>query len=289
MKPLLLAQQDKTFWLPEQAATTAAGVDTAFYFILYTALFFFVLIITLMFVFIIRYRRRTPGEIAPGKVSHSTALEITWSVIPIALVGVMFWLGFRAYMDMRAIPANAMEIKVEARKWTWDFQYLAPDGTQITHDELHVPIDTPVRLVMRSKDVIHSLFIPAFRVKRDVVPGRYADLWFKATRAGTYPLLCAEYCGTSHSDMTSVCVVHEPGEYERWLETANPLNIMTEEQKAEYFADPQAFIEKYKDDPRARKARDPRPSPARSSPSRRAACSVIGSMTRLGRATPRPS
>ena len=249
MRLLLLAQQDGSFWLPEPAAVSASSVDTAFYFILYTALFFFALIITLMFAFIIRYRQRKPGEIAPGKVSHSTALELVWTIIPVILVLVMFWMGFQAYMEIRSIPAGAMEIQVEARKWAWEFRYTAPDGTLVTHEELHVPLDTPVRLVMRSKDVIHSLFIPAFRVKRDVVPGRKADIWFKATKPGTYPLLCAEYCGTAHSDMTTVCVVHEPGEYEKWLETANPLNALTEEQKAEYFADPEAFVEKYKDDP----------------------------------------
>jgi cytochrome c oxidase subunit 2 len=250
---LLLAQQDKTLFMPEQASTTASGVDTAFYFIFYVSLFFFVLIVTLMFTFIIRYRRKSPGETASGKVTHSTPLEITWSVIPVILVVIMFWLGFKSFLEMRTMPANAYEINVLARRWSWSFTY--PGGIQ--HNELHVPLDTPVRLVMRSGnpddpddvEVIHSLFIPAFRVKRDIVPGRYADLWFRATRTGTFPLLCAEYCGTQHSDMTTVCVVHEPGGFDKWLETADPLKKLTPEQYQEYQADPAAFIEKYKDDP----------------------------------------
>ncbi|MFQ5807770.1 MAG: cytochrome c oxidase subunit II [Phycisphaerae bacterium] len=241
----LLAQQDKTFWMPEPASTTAASVDTAFYFILFVALFFFVLIIGLMFAFIIMYRRRQPGEAAPSKVSHSTPLEITWAVIPIILVVIMFWLGFKSYMGMRTMPANAYEINVDAKKWNWSFRY--PGG--IDHAELHVPVDTAVRLVMRSEDVIHSLYIPAFRVKRDVVPGRYADLWFKATKTGTFPLLCAEYCGTKHSDMNTVCVVHEPGGFEKWLVTADPLRKLTPEQYQEYQANPAAFLEKHQDDP----------------------------------------
>lgn len=242
---LLLGQTDPTLFMPEQASTTAAGVDTAFYFILYVSLFFFVLIVSLMFVFVIRYRRRRPGEKAPGKVAHSTPLEITWSVIPVILVAVMFWLGFSSFLRMRTMPADAYEINVEAKRWSWLFRY--PGG--IEHNELHVPVDTPVRLVMRSEDVIHSLFIPAFREKRDVVPGRYSDLWFRAPKPGSYVLLCTEYCGTQHSDMTTVCVVHEPGEFEKWLETADPLKKLTDEQYAEYRADPAAFVEKHKDDP----------------------------------------
>jgi len=243
---LMQGQGPQRFWLPVRAADSAAGVDFAFYFIFYVSLFFFALIVTLMFVFVLRYRRRRPGEAARGGASHNTALELVWSIIPVGLVAVMFWLGFRSYVEMQTIPANAYEINVTAQKWSWLFTY--PNGVE--SDELHVPADTPVRLVMQSKDVIHSLYIPAFRLKRDVVPGRYAEMWFKATRPGTYPLLCAEYCGKSHSDMTTVCVVEQRGQFEKWLESADPIKALTPEQFQEYMADPAAFIEKHRDDPK---------------------------------------
>jgi cytochrome c oxidase subunit 2 len=153
----------------------------------------------------------------------------------------MFWWGFQGFMKHRAIPSDAMTINVVAKKWSWDFIY--PNGLAL--DELHVPEKTNVRLVMRSEDVLHSCFIPAFRVKRDVVPGRYADLWFNATRVGEYPLTCAEYCGTSHSDMKARVFVHpkKPSEslkgdlgltYEDWLKGADPYGKLTPEQHRIY-------------------------------------------------------
>lgn len=237
----------RSFWMPEQAATTARGVDDTFSFIFYVSLFFFALIVVLMFAFVARYRRKRPDQAAISQVSHSTTLEVTWTIIPVILVVVMFWMGFRSFLDMRTMPGDAYEIEVRAYKWAWEFAYPGEDG--ITSGELHVPIDTPVRLVMQSDDVIHSLFIPAFRVKRDVVPGRYSDLWFKATQAGTYPLLCTEYCGTSHSDMVTTVTVHGPGEFQKWLENANPIKKMSDEQIALYLEDYDAFMEQYGSDP----------------------------------------
>lgn len=232
-------------FMPVRASTVAPQVDAAFLFVFWISLFFFVLIAGLMFAFIILYRRRSPGQEAGSRVTHNTPLEILWSVIPTLIVCVMFWWGFRIFMDMRTVPENAYEIEVQARKWAWTFFY--PGG--IDSDELHVPIDTPVLLTMSSQDVIHSCYIPAFRLKRDVVPGRYAKLFFQADKAGTYPLFCAEYCGKSHSDMRTIAVVHPAGEFEKWLETANPLTALTPEQYQEYFAGPEAFIEKYRNDP----------------------------------------
>lgn len=239
--------------MPEQAGSFAPGVDSVFYFIFWVSAFFFVLIVVLMFAFIIRYHRKTPGEAAAGKVSHHTGLEIVWSVIPTILVCIMFWFGFTKYMEMRAMPAGAYEINVTAQKWNWQFSY--PSGVET--NELHVPVGKPVRLIMRSKDVIHSLYIPAFRLKRDVVPGRYADMWFKATQTGSFPLLCAEYCGTSHSDMVSVCVVHEPADFDSWLESADPIKALTPEQYQEYVADPAAFVAAHADDPKLSKLQTP--------------------------------
>jgi cytochrome c oxidase subunit 2 len=247
MNPKLLLGQTagRSFFAPESASTFAGDVDWVFNFIFYVSLLFFAIIVGCMFAFLVKYRRRRPGESAQAQITHNTPLEILWSVVPGVLLIFMFWWGFRGFMEMRTIPDNAYEINVNAYQWAWEFQY--PGG--ITHDELHVPQDRPVRLIMGSQDVIHSLFIPAFRAKRDVVPGRYSDLWFIATEPGTYPLLCAEYCGTGHSDMNTVCVVHGPGEFAKWLETADPLRALPEDLYAEYLKDPQAFIDKYKNDP----------------------------------------
>jgi cytochrome c oxidase subunit 2 len=139
---------------------------------------------------------------------------------------------------MATPPADAYQIVVEGQKWSWLFTY--PNGH--VDSVLHVPVDTDVQLVLTSMDVIHSLYIPAFRLKRDVVPGRYSKMWFRATEPGEYPVFCAEYCGTGHSDMLTTCVVHPPGEFALWLENADPLKKLSDEQYAAYLADPGAFI-----------------------------------------------
>ena len=200
------------FWLPVQASDGAAGVDRLFFFIFGVSLFFFALIVILMVAFVIRYRRREGIEPEPSP-HHSTALELTWTGIPLLLVIVIFVWGFKVYLDMRTPPANSYEVQVTGQKWKWLFTY--PTGH--VDENLHVPIDQPVRLVMTSEDVIHSFFVPAFRIKQDVVPGRYSKVWFRATKAGEFQVYCAEYCGTSHSDMLAKVVVHEPGGFEKWM------------------------------------------------------------------------
>jgi len=214
--PALLAETGGSFWLPPPGSTTAAAVDDLFYFIFYVSAFFFALIVTLMVVFVFRYRRR-PGVEAGEAPSHNTLLEITWSVIPLAIVIFIFYRGFVSYMDIRTSPPEAYEIHVIGMKWQWIFKY--PNG-HVENNELHVPVDEPVRLIMTSEDVIHSLFIPRFRVKMDLVPGRYTRTWFRAIEPGEYDLWCAEYCGTQHSDMVASVIVHEPGQFEPWLEEA---------------------------------------------------------------------
>lgn len=205
--------------MPPESSTAAPEVDRVFFFIYWVSVFFFVLIVALMVYFVIRYRRRREGERATSRVTHSTPLELTWSAIPLLLVIVMFYMGFRGYMDMVSPPVNAMNIYVTGQKWFWNFEY--PGGHQDT--ELHVPVDTPVQLTLVSTDVIHSFYIPAFRLKKDAVPGRYNKAWFEAHKPGDYLALCAEYCGTSHSDMLARVVVHPPGEFEKWLsEAADP-------------------------------------------------------------------
>jgi cytochrome c oxidase subunit 2 len=214
----LLPQEadDGSFWMPPQGSTVAHHVDWLFSFILAISVFFFLLIVILMVVFIIRYRRREGVEVEASP-SHNMALELTWTIIPIVLVVVIFFFGFKGYLDMATPPANSYEILVDGQKWNWTFSY--PNG--YADANLHVPVGRPIRLVMSSADVIHSLFVPAFRIKADVVPGRYSKVWFEATEPGEYELFCAEYCGTSHSDMIAQVVVHPVGEFETWLEEAS--------------------------------------------------------------------
>lgn len=212
----LLAQVDGSFWLPPQRSTTAASVDAVFDLIFWISAFFFALIVTLMIVFVVRYRRR-PGEEAPGSPSHNLLLEVAWSAIPFALVVWIFYLSLVVYIEIRTSPREAYEIRVIGQKWSWAFRY----PNDYVDENLHVPVGEPVRLVMMSEDVIHSLSIPDFRVKMDLVPGRYTKTWFQATKPGTYDLYCTEYCGTGHSSMLASVVVHRAGGFKTWLEGAS--------------------------------------------------------------------
>jgi len=214
---MLFAQSEGgTLFFTPPASTVAPAVDSLFYFIFWISTFFFVLIVGLMVLFVLKYRRR-PGVDAQKTAHHNMLLEAAWSIIPALLLVVIFVEGVLGYLDLRNPPDEAYEIRVTGRKWSWAFQY--PNGHVENH--LHVPAGRPVRLLMTSEDVIHSVFIPAFRVKMDVVPERYTKVWFEATTPGTYRLYCAEYCGTEHSNMVADVVVHEPGEFEAWLEDAS--------------------------------------------------------------------
>lgn len=208
-----LGQSDGTFWLPVRASEGAGAVDSLFYFIFWICLFFFTLLMAVMVIFAIRFRRKKEGEAVEESPSHNLPLEVVWTAIPILLVVAIFWFGFRAYLDMSTPPTNAYEIQVTGQKWKWSFTY--PNG--YVDEFLHVPADRPVNLVMTSEDVIHSMSIPAFRIKRDVVPGRYAKAWFQANLPGEYDLYCAEYCGTQHSAMISTVYVHPPEEFDAWI------------------------------------------------------------------------
>jgi cytochrome c oxidase subunit 2 len=218
-----LAQLPDSFWMPSQASTNAAEVDTVFYVIYWISVFFFAVIVGLMALFVVRYRQRRRGERAPDSPNHSLALEITWTAIPVIISAALFVIGFKSFMNIATAPRNSYEIMVTGQKWQWFFEY--PNG--FVTSELHVPEDQAVKLTMTSEDVIHSLWIPAFRVKKDVVPGRYTHVWFEAKEAGDYPLLCTEYCGTGHSDMLSTVTVHPSGTFEKWLEeSANLYDTM---------------------------------------------------------------
>lgn len=202
-----------TLFFPEQSSTIASEVDALYYFIFYLSIFFFILVTGGSFYFAWRYRIKGKDEFTPN-ISHNTALEIFWTVVPTILVFIIFVWGFNTYLKMQVPPSNALDVKVTAQKWFWTFNY--PDGV-VTTNELIVPVNTPVNLLMSSKDVIHSFFVPNFRLKNDVLPNRYSTLWFEAIEIGEYNLFCAEYCGTSHSDMLGKVKVVSDADYQSWL------------------------------------------------------------------------
>jgi cytochrome c oxidase subunit 2 len=175
--------------------------------------FFSLLIAGLIIFFAVRYRRRHEDEV--GEAIHgSIALELLWTIIPLFISLGMFGWGAKVFFDLTRAPAGAMEIFVVGKQWMWKVQHM---GGQREINELHVPVGRPVRLIMGSEDVIHSFYIPAFRVKADVIPGRYNSLWFQATRPGRYHLFCAEYCGTKHSGMIGSVVALAPDDFQTWL------------------------------------------------------------------------
>jgi cytochrome c oxidase subunit 2 len=200
-------------FFPEQASAQAAQVDGIYFFMLAVTAFFSLLIAGLVVVFAIKYRRFHKDEVG-ANIHGSLALELLWTIIPFMITMVMFVWGAKVFFDIYRPPAGAMEIYVVGKQWMWKAQHM--DGLREVN-ELHVPIGRPVKLIMGSEDVLHSFYIPSFRVKADVIPGRYNVLWFTATKPGRYHLFCAEYCGTQHSGMIGWVYAMEPSEFQAWL------------------------------------------------------------------------
>ncbi len=209
-------KSEPTFFMPVGASTVAPTVDLIYYGIYWLSVVLFVGIVGAMVYFMIKHRRKSPTEIPHGP-THNLGIEIAWTLIPTVIVIFIFVVGFKGYMELAVAPGDSMEINVTAQKWSWTFTY--PNG-YVTGKQLTVPRGKPVKLIMTSQDVIHSFFVPAFRVKHDVVPGQYSMVWFNATADGDYPIECTEYCGTGHSDMLAQVKVMEPAEYDSWLENA---------------------------------------------------------------------
>jgi len=209
---------------PEQASTMAPEVDHLLYFLLVGTVFFSVSIFLAILYFAIRYRRRSESEM-PQEVEGSMALELTWTIIPAALTMIMFVWGASLFMKMQLPPEDALQIYVVGKQWMWKLQHM--EG-QREINELHIPVGRPVKLIMTSEDVIHSFFVPAFRTKQDVLPGRYTTEWFKPTKPGRYHIFCAEYCGTRHSGMIGWIDVMEPSDYQAWLSGGRAMGTMAE-------------------------------------------------------------
>jgi cytochrome c oxidase subunit II len=197
---------------PTRASTVAGEVDALYIFLVALAAMMSIAIFSMILIFATRYRRQRGVNAEP--IEGSTILEITWSVFPLCVFLVIFVWGAVIYFHERTPPRDATEVYVVAKQWMWKLQH--EEGVREIN-ELHVPVGRDVKLIMTSQDVIHSFFVPAFRLKQDVLPGRYTTLWFRATRPGTYHLFCSQYCGTQHSGMVGQVIVLDPAQYQAWL------------------------------------------------------------------------
>ena len=183
------------------------------------------LIFLAVFVFAIKYRRRKADEV-PAPIHGSLKLEITWSIIPFLVMLTFFWWGAKIFFLNATPPPDSMDVYAVGKQWMWKIQY---PGGQREINELHVPVGRPVKVTVASEDVIHSFFIPAFRIKHDVVPGRYDTMWFTATKPGRYHIFCAEYCGTEHSGMVGWVTVMNPADYENWVSSGGISGSMAQQ------------------------------------------------------------
>ncbi|MDP2340750.1 MAG: cytochrome c oxidase subunit II [Deltaproteobacteria bacterium] len=215
------------YWLPTATSTIAYVVDDPFWLIYWVCTVTFVLITVPTLGFAWGYRERAPGQKALSQNDHSRLLELSWSVLPLVFFFWTFVVGFRGFLEMFVTPAGATEVQVTAQKWSWSITYEHQGQPVVVGGvgaDFKFPKGKKFKLVMHSVDVVHSFFVPNFRIKSDVIPGRYTTLWFEATKAGVYPLLCAEYCGQDHSNMLARIVITETeDEWRAWLaEEADP-------------------------------------------------------------------
>src|SRR5919204_2185649 len=205
-------------WLsitPPQASSVSGEVDSLALFMLAVSLLIAAGVFICIVVFVVKYRRR-PGNDIGQPAQRTLPLEVTWTLIPLVLAMIPFVWGAQIYLHEAQPPADALEVYVVAKQWMWKTEL---PGGQSEINALHVPTGRAVRLTMTSQDVIHSFYVPAFRVKADVLPDRYTTLWFQATQPGTYPLYCAQYCGTDHAAMLGQVIAMAPGDYANWLTT----------------------------------------------------------------------
>jgi cytochrome c oxidase subunit 2 len=214
-------------WLPENVSTFGSEIDSLFYIIYYITGAFFVFVTVLLVLFLIMYRHR---EGRPAVYSHgNTALEITWTVIPAIILLVLSFMSASTWGKVKVhAPPSDFELQVTGKQFNWEILYPGADGKFGTQDdfkidnELHVPVNKVVRIILKSSDVIHSFFLPNLRLKQDAVPGREVLVWFEATKTGQYELPCAELCGFGHSGMLGWLYVHSPEDYQKWAKKNLP-------------------------------------------------------------------
>ena len=198
---------------PAQASTIAWQVDALYGFLVVLTVVFCALVFGMVAIFAIKYRRRSDDE-QPEQNHGNLALELSWTIIPLFIALFVFLLGADVFFRLQRAPADPLEIYAVGKQWMWKIQH---ESGKREINTLHVPKGQPVRVTMTSEDVLHDFFIPAFRVKNDVIPGRYTTLWFEATQLGEFHLFCAEYCGTQHSGMIGKVIVMDPTDYHDWL------------------------------------------------------------------------
>ncbi len=221
----LLATVGSNPFQPPAASSIANSIDQLYLLLSGITAFFTVLIFSIIFYFMIKYRRKTPGE--SGTETHTPmSLELTWTIIPSLICVVLFVWSSSLYVRNDRPPAASTEIFVIGKQWMWHLQH--PEGPREIN-ELHVPVGVPVKLTMISQDIIHDFYIPAFRVKKDVLPGRYSSIWFQPTETGTFHLFCAQYCGTNHSEMIGWVYVMSPGDYATWLAGGEKTESMSQQ------------------------------------------------------------
>ncbi len=201
---------------PEAASTTANQVDMLFFFLLSVCGAVGLMVAILLIYFSVRYRRRAGDFSSPPPAVQAHWLEWTWTIAPMFVFAVMFLWGAAVYVRAYSAPEDSALVYVVAKQWMWKFQH--PEG-QREINTLHVPVGRPVKLLLTSEDVIHSFFVPDFRVHMDVLPTRYTSVWFEVTRPGSYHLFCSQYCGTAHANMRGRVVALEPADYQQWLES----------------------------------------------------------------------
>ena len=201
-------------FMPTEGTEIAKQVDNLYGFLLITSFIACVLVIGGMIYFAYKYKRKSDSD-KTAYISHNTALEFLWSFIPLVIFLAVFIWGWYIYHGMRAMPKNALEISVLGKQWAWEVEY--KNGFKAVN-EVVVPVNTDVKILLSSQDVIHSFFVPSFRIKQDAVPGRYTALWFNATKLGEFHIFCAEYCGTSHSGMLGTLRVVTQEEFNKYME-----------------------------------------------------------------------
>jgi len=198
---------------PERASTIAGEVDALYFFLVGLSVVMSVLIATLVISFAVKFHRRHADEVG-AQVHGGLVLELAWTFVPFVIAMVIFFWGAKVYFVMASPPSETLNIYVVGKQWMWKVQHTTG---QREINQLHLPVGRPVKLIMTSEDVIHNFSIPAMRVKADVIPGRFVQIWFEPSRPGTYQIFCAEYCGTQHSGMIGQVVVMDASEYQTWL------------------------------------------------------------------------
>jgi cytochrome c oxidase subunit 2 len=238
----LLADAGGSFWMPPQGSDMAGDVDWLFFFIFYICLFFFLLILVLLVTFAWKYRYREGAPMLDAP-KHNTAAELTWTFIPTLIVIVIFFYGFKGYLRMVVPPPDSYEVDVTAQMWRYNFNY--PNG-QLSDDMytepgistqipvMHIPVDTPVVFVLTSTDVIHGFYMPVFRIKKDVVPGRYNKIWVQATTTGMFDIYCTQYCGQDHSSMRAKVLVQPRADFVAWVNKLGGGNFKTPADRGKY-------------------------------------------------------